>query len=81
MRKINQGGRTKGAMMKFDELSPELQEKVKACKTREEFEALSKEEGFEINDELLEGMAGGIACPIHGCDELNDTCRELCVIL
>lgn len=52
-----------------------------ACKTREELEALSKEEGFEITDELIEGVAAGIACPIHGCETENDTCRELCVIL
>ena len=51
------------------------------ARAREELEALSKEEGFEITDELIEGVAGGVACPIHGCDTLNDTCRELCVIL
>ena len=67
--------------MNFNDLSPELREKAMACKTREELEALCKEEGFEITDELIEGVAGGVACPIHGCDELNDTCRELCVIL
>ncbi|MBR3181131.1 MAG: Nif11-like leader peptide family natural product precursor [Eggerthellaceae bacterium] len=67
--------------MNFNDLSPELREKAMACKSREEFEALCKEEGFEITDELIEGVAGGVACPIHGCDELNDTCRELCVIL
>ena len=67
--------------MDFKDLSPELQKKAMAYKTREELEALFKEEGFEITDELVEGVAGGVACPIHGCDELNDTCRELCVIL
>lgn len=67
--------------MKFDELSPEIQEKAKACKTREEIEALSKEEGFEVSNELLESMSGGIACPIHGCDAVDQICRDLCVIL
>lgn len=65
----------------FNDLSPELKEKAMACKTREELEALFKEEGFDITDEFIEGVAGGVACPIHGCDTLNDTCRELCVIL
>ena len=67
--------------MNINDLSHELKEKAMVCKTREELEALFKEEGFEITDELIEGVAGGVACPIHGCDTLNDTCRELCVIL
>ena len=67
--------------MNFNDLSPELQKKAATCKSREELEDLLKEEGFEITDEFVEGVAGGVACPIHGCDTLNDTCRELCVIL
>ena len=44
--------------MKFEELSPELQEKAKACKTPEEILDLAKEEGYELSDAELEGIAG-----------------------
>lgn len=46
--------------MNFDDLqNPELQVKVKACKTPEEVLALAKEEGYELTDEELESVAGG----------------------
>ncbi|MBQ9020559.1 MAG: Nif11-like leader peptide family natural product precursor [Eggerthellaceae bacterium] len=45
--------------MKYEDLSPEMQEKVKACKSPEELLALAKEEGYELTDEELEGVAGG----------------------
>lgn len=41
------------------ELSPELMAKVKACRSPEEFFALAQEEGHELSDEELEGIAGG----------------------
>ena len=54
--------------MKFEELSPKLQEKAKACKTPGEILDLAKEEGYELSDAELEGIAGGDhwACK---CDE------------
>jgi len=36
--------------MNFEDLTPELQAKVKACKTPEEIFALAKEEGYELSD-------------------------------
>ena len=45
--------------MKFEELSPELQEKVTACKTAEEVFALAKSEGIELSEEDLELVSGG----------------------
>ena len=45
--------------MNFGDLAPELQEKVKACKTPEEILALAQEEGYELNDESLEAISGG----------------------
>lgn len=52
--------------MDFNELSPELQEKAKSCKTPEEMLALAKEEGYELSDSELEAIAGGTW---HGCDD------------
>ena len=45
--------------MKFEELSPELQEKVAACKTAEEIFALAKSEGVELSGDYLELVSGG----------------------
>lgn len=45
--------------MNYDDLSPELQEKAKACTTSEEVLALAKAEGYELTDEQLESVAGG----------------------
>lgn len=49
--------------MGFESISPEQLEKAKACKTPEELAALASEEGFELSDEALEGIAGGIDMP------------------
>ena len=45
--------------MNLEDISPELQERAKACKTPEEVLALAKEEGYELSDEQLESVAGG----------------------
>ena len=47
--------------MEFKDLSPELQEKVKACETPEELLALAKAEGRELTDDELEAISGGWA--------------------
>ena len=46
--------------MNFEDLTPELQEKVRACKTADELVALASAEGVELTDEQLEGIAGGM---------------------
>ena len=46
--------------MNFDELSPELRKKAQACETPEDFLALAQEEGYELSDEELEAVSGGI---------------------
>ena len=48
--------------VKFEELSSELQDKVKDCKTTEELAELAKLEGFEISDDLLNAISGGNEC-------------------
>lgn len=45
--------------MKFEKLTPEQVEKMKACATPEDILALANEEGYELTDEELENMAGG----------------------
>lgn len=45
--------------MKFNDLSPEMQEKLKACKSPEDILALAKEEGYELSDDELEAVNGG----------------------
>jgi hypothetical protein len=52
-----------GANMSFENLTPEQMEKAKACKTAEEIAAIASEEGVELADEMLEGIAGGIDMP------------------
>jgi hypothetical protein len=49
--------------MSYESLSPEQQEKAKACRTADELSSLAAEEGFELSDEMLEGVAGGIDMP------------------
>ena len=50
----------------FNDLSPEQQEKAKACSTKEELLQLAAEEDVEIPMEALEGVAGG--CTSEGCE-------------
>ena len=49
--------------MESEVLAPKLREKAKACKSPEEILALAKEEGYELSDEKLEAVNGGVgAC-------------------
>ncbi|MBQ9004185.1 MAG: Nif11-like leader peptide family natural product precursor [Eggerthellaceae bacterium] len=41
------------------DISPELREKAKACKTPDELLALAKSEGYKLSDEEMEAVAGG----------------------
>lgn len=45
--------------MNFEDLTPEQQEKARACKTPEEVLALARQEGYELSDAELDGIAGG----------------------
>ena len=50
----------------LNDLSPEQQEKARACKTKDELIQLAAEEDVEIPMEALEGVAGG--CTSKGCE-------------
>ena len=64
--------RLKGLVMNYADLTPELLEKAKACKTTEELVALAKSEGVELSDEQLETVSGGSWSGSHkGCDSFS----------
>ena len=45
--------------MNFEDLTEEQKAKALACTSPEEFLSLAREEGYELTDEQLEGVAGG----------------------
>lgn len=57
--------------MKFEDLSPEMQEKARACTTPEEILALARKEGYDLSEEELSAVSGGVSwdcisdCPDH----------------
>ena len=66
----------KMADMEFKDLTPELKEKLAACKTPEDVLKLAKEEGYEISDDELEAISGGtswrdVADGLSGCTLLG----------
>ena len=46
-------------MMDFNDISPELREKARACKTPEEMLALAKKEGYKLSEDEMEAVSGG----------------------
>lgn len=59
-----------GSVMDFMDLTPELREKAKACKSAEELVQLAKEEGLELSDDDLNAISGGKSwkCMCEGID-------------
>lgn len=49
--------------MRFEDLSPKQVERAKGCETAEERMAFVAENGIELTDEQLEGIAGGRHTP------------------
>ena len=58
-------------------LTDEQKKKVEAAQTPEELLALAKETGYELSEEQMENIAGGInwSC-LRDCQK--DTCLHLC---
>ena len=52
----------------ISDLSPELQEKARACKSMEEIYELIAENDVELSDDALEAVAGGCS---KSSDEYN----------
>ena len=61
--------------MEFNDLTEGQKAKARACKTPEEMLALAREEGYELSDEELEGVAGGWGDPCSNYEGLN--CGDL----
>ena len=76
--------------MNYDDLTPELKEKAKACVTAAELVELAKAEGIQLSDDELEAVAGGESrwdeivgcegniCRGHDCDVY---CSDYCPAL
>ena len=64
--------------MNYENLSPEQQERARACKRPEELAMLAEEEGFELSDEMLEGVAGGGFDPSQ-CKRYRHICSRLTI--
>ena len=63
-----------GADMDFDNLTEEQKAKALACTSPEELLSLAREEGYELTDEQLDGIAGGWS----GSDCISRTERTTC---
>ena len=57
------------------DLSPELQEKARACKTKEELNAFIAENDLELPEDALEAVSGGCgtSTPYTPPDEVDNT--------
>lgn len=62
--------------MGFDELSSEMQEKLKACENIEDLETLCAEAGIKLSDEEIEGLAGGSSS--GKCTNRGPHCSTAC---
>ncbi len=68
--------RVEGIGMDFKDMniSPELREKAKACKTPEEVLELAKKEGYKVSDAEMEAVSGGGWTQTHSCTRLSGHC-------
>ena len=57
--------------MNYEDLTPDMKDKIRACKTPEELLELAKESGYELSDNELEQVSGGwgadVSSEYHGC--------------
>ena len=62
--------------MGFNDLTPEQQEKLAKAQTTEELAQIAEEAGFELTNDMLEGLniSGGYCSNL--CD-IYDTCKTL----
>lgn len=58
--------------MNYEDLTPDMMDKARACKTPEELLQLAKESGYELSDKELEQISGGWDDP----DAYRDYCSS-----
>ena len=46
--------------MRIEDMTPEMIEKIRGCETDEGRRAVLEENGIELDDEQLDGIAGGV---------------------
>ena len=56
-------------MSTFENISPELREKARACASAEELFELARAEGIELTDEQLQAVSGGVHWSCVGYNE------------
>ena len=68
--------------MSFENVPDSIRKRAEACKTPEELLALAAEEGYELTDEELNAINGGVLfsdCTWDDCNEANcKLCKGLC---
>ena len=66
--------------MDFTDLTPEIMEKAKACKTGEELIELAESEGFDLSEEQLKAISGGSSWYCASVCPSNCSCNSECII-
>ena len=61
--------------MNYEDLTPEQQEKARACKTSDELRGLALENGIELSDEQIDKISGGWK---DGCSYSEPTECPIC---
>ena len=67
--------------LSLEDLSPELQEKARTCKTTEDVLALAKQESYELSDEQLSAVSGGMTWDCLNYCRKDDCPEEDCFVL
>ena len=67
-----------GETMSFENVPDRIKKRAEACKTPEELLALAAEEGYELTDEELTAINGGILFADCTWDECNEADCKLC---
>ena len=58
--------------MDLSNVPEELKQEARACRTPEDFLRLAKKGGFELTDEQLDGIYGGVAMLLNPNDDLTN---------
>jgi predicted ribosomally synthesized peptide with nif11-like leader len=61
--------------MDFKDLSPELREKARKCKTPQEILNLARDEGYELSEDDLNAISGGVDWTLWCSDQ---SCYQVC---